>query len=55
MPTMKMGDETNSVSIDAGQTSSLIWTFSRPGTLYYACHVPGHYAAGMQGQLDVHG
>lgn len=54
MPGMPM-DDPNGVSVAAGKTATLIWTFTRPATLQYACHVPGHYAAGMVGQLNVHG
>ena len=43
----------NGVSIAAGQTASLVWTFTKSGTLQYACHVPGHYLAGMVGQLTI--
>ena len=54
MPDMAMEDDPNGVSVAAGKTASLIWTFTKPGTLQYACHIPGHYAAGMNGQLNVH-
>lgn len=47
--------DTNGVSVAAGMTASLVWTFTRPGKLQYACHTPGHYAAGMSGTLIVHG
>lgn len=52
MPDMKM-DHVNGVSVEPGKTASLIWTFTKAGSLQYACHVPGHYAAGMIGQLTV--
>ena len=52
MAGMKM-DHVNGVSVAPGKTGSLIWTFTKAGTLQYACHVPGHYAAGMIGQLTV--
>lgn len=55
MPNMTMDDDPNGVSVAAGKTATLIWTFTRPGALQYACHIPGHYAAGMSGQLHVHG
>ncbi len=55
MPNMAMDDDPNGVSVAAGKTASLIWTFTKPGTLQYACHVPGHYEAGMSGQLNIHG
>lgn len=49
---MKM-DHVNGVRVAPGETGSLIWTFTKAGTLQFACHVPGHYAAGMVGQLTV--
>ena len=52
MAGMKM-THTNGVSMAPGKTGMLIWTFTKPGTLQYACHVPGHYAAGMVGQLTI--
>lgn len=51
-PDMKM-DHPNGVLIAPGKTATLIWTFTKPGTLQYGCHVPGHFAAGMVGQLTV--
>lgn len=51
-PDMKM-DDPNGISIPAGKTASLVWTFTRPMTIQYACHVPGHYAAGMYGTLVI--
>ncbi|MBL6751656.1 MAG: cupredoxin family protein [Nevskia sp.] len=52
MPGMAM-DDPNGVSVPAGKTATLIWTFTKTGALQYGCHVPGHYAAGMVGQLTV--
>ncbi len=49
---MKMA-HINGVSIAPGKTASLVWTFAKAGTLQYACHVPGHYQAGMVGQLTI--
>lgn len=46
-------DHPNGVSIAPGKTGFLIWTFTKAGTLQYACHVAGHFAAGMVGQLSV--
>ena len=48
-------DEGNAVSIPAGKTATLIYTFDKPGTLLYGCHVAGHYAAGMEGTITVQG
>ena len=52
MPNMKM-DHPNGVSVAPGRTATLIWAFGKPGKLEYGCHVPGHFAAGMVGQLTV--
>lgn len=43
----------NGVTVPKGKSASLIWTFTRPMTIQYACHVPGHYAAGMYGVLTI--
>jgi Cu+-exporting ATPase len=48
-------DGANAVSIPAGKTATLIYTFDQPGTLLYGCHVAGHYAAGMEGTITVQG
>ncbi|MHB8892207.1 MAG: cupredoxin domain-containing protein [Candidatus Limnocylindrales bacterium] len=35
------------------QTGSVTYTFSGTGPFAYACHVTGHYEAGMRGTIDV--
>jgi Cu+-exporting ATPase len=52
-PGSSMMDEPNAVAVPAGGTARLVYTFDRPGTLEYGCHVPGHYAAGMLGTITV--
>ncbi len=52
MPGMKM-DHVNGVGVAPGQSARLVWTFTKSGTLQYACHVPGHFVAGMVGQLTI--
>ncbi len=53
MPGMPMHDP-NGISLAPGQTKSLIWKFSdTPGVVEYACHEPGHFAAGMIGRIYV--
>lgn len=47
MPDMKH-DDPNVVTVDPGQRKELIWQFTRAGTFEIACHVPGHYLAGMR-------
>jgi len=46
-------DEPNSISVEPGETNELTWKFGEATTLEYACHEPGHYGAGMHGQLTV--
>jgi uncharacterized cupredoxin-like copper-binding protein len=48
-----MAAEPNAVDVAAGQTARLVYTFSQPGSVEIACHVAGHYAAGMRGTITV--
>jgi uncharacterized cupredoxin-like copper-binding protein len=48
-----MVNEPNAIAVEPGQTGTVVWTFTESGTLEYGCHVPGHYPAGMTGQLTV--
>ena len=43
----------NTVTVAAGETRELTWTFTQPGTVLIGCHQPGHYDAGMKGQIRV--
>jgi uncharacterized cupredoxin-like copper-binding protein len=43
----------NAVSVAAGQTRELIWDFSKPERIEFACNIPGHYEAGMKGSITV--
>lgn len=52
MPDMKM-NHVNGVGVAPGKAAHLVWTFTKSGTLQYACHVPGHFVAGMVGQLKI--
>jgi uncharacterized cupredoxin-like copper-binding protein len=47
------GSVPGQVSVPAKQTRSTTYTFSRPLSLAYACHLPGHYAYGMVGVVRV--
>lgn len=46
-------DETNQVSIEPGQTGEVIWQFTQPGRVDFACLQVGHYDAGMKGRISV--
>jgi uncharacterized cupredoxin-like copper-binding protein/Cu/Ag efflux protein CusF len=52
MPDM-VHEDANSLTLEPGETKSLVWHFSKPGKLEVACHVPGHYEAGMESKLIV--
>ena len=41
------------VSVAAGARASTTFGFHEPGTVRYACHLPGHLAYGMQGRVVV--
>lgn len=46
-------DEPNSVSLKTGESGDVIWRFSEAGTFQFACLQPGHYEAGMKGDVRV--
>lgn len=46
-------NQPNSIVVDPGETGELTWHFREAGTVEYACHQPGHYPAGMHGEIDV--
>lgn len=52
MPNM-VHEDGNSLSLEPGQTKSLVWQFTNPGVVQIACLVPGHYGAGMVGTVRV--
>jgi uncharacterized cupredoxin-like copper-binding protein len=56
MPGMAMHDDANGISIAPGATKSITWQFpDKPMKIEYACHEPGHFAAGMVGIINVVG
>lgn len=46
-------DDPNSVLLEPGETAEVVWTFGTSTDLEFACNVPGHYDAGMTGQIDI--
>lgn len=46
-------DEPNSVSLKADESGDVIWQFNKAGTFQFACLQPGHYEAGMKGDVVV--
>jgi len=52
-PGMNMADDATGVSLKAGETKTIAFTFPTAGTLVYGCHEPGHYPAGMKGDIKI--
>ena len=48
-------NEPNVATIPPGETVELTWTFDGESQVLVGCHQPGHYAAGMTGQITVEG
>jgi uncharacterized cupredoxin-like copper-binding protein len=46
-------DDPNSVRLEPGKSGEIIWKFTKSGTLTFACLIPGHYEAGMHGDVSV--
>lgn len=48
------GAKPGEVSVPAGTAAETTYTFPpAPGTLEFACHLPGHYAYGMHGTIVI--
>jgi uncharacterized cupredoxin-like copper-binding protein len=47
-----MHDHPNSVLVKPGERKELIWKFPRDAVLEFACNLPGHYQAGMVGDVQ---
>jgi uncharacterized cupredoxin-like copper-binding protein len=45
--------EANMAHVKPGAHGDLVWQFTHAGTYPFACLVPGHYDAGMVGDVTV--
>lgn len=45
-------DDPNSILLESGQSQEVVWKFSEKGNIEFACNVPGHYQAGMVGDVN---
>ncbi len=52
MPGMQHA-EANMITLKPGQRGGLIWKFDQPGSVDFACLVPGHLEAGMIAKVTV--
>jgi len=46
-------DDPNAIRLAAGESGEIVWKFTNDGTFKIACLVPGHYDAGMHGDVTV--
>ncbi|UXY14958.1 cupredoxin family protein [Chitiniphilus purpureus] len=53
-PEMEHADP-NLVTLAPGKTGEVVWQFTKAGVVDFACLQPGHYEAGMKGQVNVAG
>lgn len=60
MPNMDMskmpGDKhaaESTISVKPGESKSLVWRFTKPGSFEFACNYPGHAEVGMAGTITV--
>lgn len=52
MPNM-VHDDPNAITLKPGAKGELIWKFDQAGLVDFACLLPGHFEAGMKGQVKV--
>ncbi|MFE8071020.1 cupredoxin domain-containing protein [Marinobacteraceae bacterium S3BR75-40.1] len=43
----------NSLLLEPGESGEIVWHFPRKTDFEFACDIPGHYQAGMKGDLQV--
>lgn len=46
-------DDPNMVTLAPGKSGDVIWQFTKAGKVDFACLQPGHYDAGMKGEVKV--
>lgn len=49
----KAHEEADDDHVAPGKSGEQAWQFIRPGEVYYACLIPGHFEAGMVGKVIV--
>lgn len=52
MPDM-VHEDANTLTLEPGETKNLVWQFTKAGSLEMACHIPGHYEAGMKSKVKI--
>mgnify|MGYP002853954449 CR=1 FL=1 len=44
-------DDPNSVLVEPGKSTEIIWKFAKDEGIEFACNIPGHYESGMVGPI----
>ena len=44
-------NDANSILLEPGKSGEVIWKFTKPMDLEFACNIPGHYESGMMGPI----
>jgi uncharacterized cupredoxin-like copper-binding protein len=56
-PDREHPDEPNMITVSPGKTGELVWHFTEPGLVNFACPLPGHFKgmnfSGMKGTIEV--
>lgn len=53
MPGMTHDDSPSAITLAPGETKQLDWPVTEAGPLVVACHLPGHFEAGMQTRIPI--
>lgn len=48
-----MDNDPTGMVVQPGETGRLTWHFDAEGPVEFACHIPGHYPAGMKGRIRI--
>jgi uncharacterized cupredoxin-like copper-binding protein len=46
-------DEPYMAHVAPGKTATVVWQFTKPGEFHFGCLLPGHFEAGMVGNINV--
>lgn len=46
-------EDPNQITLAPGKAGEIVWKFSRAGAVPFGCLQPGHYSAGMKGEVKV--
>jgi uncharacterized cupredoxin-like copper-binding protein len=50
---MMKHDDPNSILLEPGKSGEIVWKFTKPMSIEFACNIPGHYESGMMGPLKI--